>query len=376
MREESRWKPLSINTSIIMSSSFHNNHGQQQSPHGQRKGKNHRISPSKNFQKPMSHHSVVSQSFSSFSSSYSSTSGTAAADESKDKAGIGIKNDHDTTSEGLLLLKQKTNTSSCEHYRNEHTLKKRRVKVNQSQYPLIVLPWKCFHRIPSVQAEEALLPLLLPYGEKERGMMYKQYYKRIATIRDACKEHKIDFKQALSMRRTHMKLLNPDVEDIGRLGLGRLSDIRKSADLFEEAVAVYLQKHGIEYYTENDQKAIAKSKGERTPPTPDFLLKEPIILESFRHRPIHWIEAKMFYAASTVPDGTNNAVGCLLSTARRYVQVHGPGAFVFSFGYGVRMKSVLEAEGVIVLDARPLNLKRMEEHQRTWCANDRGQILP
>jgi hypothetical protein len=114
-------------------------------------------------------------------------------------------------------------------------------------------------------------------------------------------------------------------------------------------------------------------KGEKTPPTPDFLLQETIYLDS---KPVNWIEAKMFYGASTIPDGTKNAVGGLLRSATKYVDRFGPGAFVFSCGYGSQLKRALEDKGAIALDARPLNLQKMKEHQRSWCANDRGQILP
>jgi hypothetical protein len=260
--------------------------------------------------------------------------------------------------------------------KNEHVLK--RHKTNKRT---IVLPWGPPYNIPSIEAEEALLPLLIQYGEKERGMMCRQHYPRIKAIKNACSKYKIDLDQALSMRRTHIMLMNPNIQDLSRLGLGNMSDVRQSADLFEQAVAAHLRRNGIRFYTESDQRAMAQKKGQITPPTPDFLLEESIILESSSSplsysQPIHWIEAKMFYAASTIPDGSKNAVGCLLQTARRYVQTHGPGAFVFSFGYGTRIKSVLEVEGVIVLDSRPLNLRRMREHQRSWCANERGQILP
>jgi len=74
--------------------------------------------------------------------------------------------------------------------------------------------------------------------------------------------------------------------------------------------------------------------------------------------------------ASTIPDGSRNAVGSLLRTVLRYVEHHGPGAFVFSFGLGIRIKTMLDAEGAFVLDSKPLDLGQMRAHQRTWCAND------
>jgi hypothetical protein len=311
--------------------------------------------------KRRSHRSVTSKSCSSFSSSSSSCKPSAATKR------------HSQMTQSSVIHSE----SEAKEQIKRSKLNGGRLKIDRVH---IALHWGPPYNIPSVEAEEALLPLLLQYGEKERGMMYKQHYPRIKAIQNACKQHKIHLDQALSMRRTHMMLLNPNIPDISRLGLGQLQDIRQSADLFEEAVASYLRRNGIRFYTENEQKSMARRKGQRLPPTPDFLLQESIILKSSSSssspQRIHWIEAKMFYAASTIPDGSKNAVGCLLQTARRYVETHGPGAFVFSFGYGARIKSVLEAEGVFVLDSKPLNLKQMREHQRSWCANNRGQILP
>lgn len=235
-----------------------------------------------------------------------------------------------------------------------------------------ILRWERPYRPPAVEDEEKMLPLLLKYGEKERGMMKNQHYLRIKSIRDACREYRMTLDQALSMRRTHMMLLNPQLSFVSALRLGRQDDIRQSAKLFEEAVGQFLMRQGIPFFSEEEQRERQKANT-KTKPTPDFLMKETVNLNS---RPIKWIEAKMFYGASTVPDGSKNAVGNLMRTAKRYVEAHGPGAFVFSFGFGIRIKQMLEAEGVVVLDAKPLDLQPMREHQRTWCANQNGQILP
>jgi len=236
----------------------------------------------------------------------------------------------------------------------------------------MVLRWGHAHNTPTVEAEEALLPLLLKYGKKERGMMKKQHYSRIKAIKGKCHEVGIRLDQALSLRRTHMMLLNPRVQTVSQLALGKPEEIRTCSALFEETVGAYLISHRIEFHSEEDQKSMVR-KGEKTPPTPDFLLKETILLDS---KPVNWIEAKMFYGASTIPDGTKNAVGGLLRSAGKYVDRYGPGAFVFSFGCGSKLKQALEEKGAISLDARPLNLQKMKEHQRSWCANDGGQILP
>jgi len=196
--------------------------------------------------------------------------------------------------------------------------------------------------------------------------------------------------QALSLRRHHMKLLNPHVKSMAQLRLGSNEDVRGAADVFERAVEGYLKGCGVLFRTEEEQKRRfegMKQPGELMPPTPDFMLTGPVNLishtivdgdrDSAKHGVrINWIEAKMFYGASTIPSGTSNAVGGILPTAKKYIKNYGPGAFVFSYGFGSELKAELGALGIPVLDAYPLDLREMQEHQKGWCANNRGDILP
>ena len=108
------------------------------------------------------------------------------------------------------------------------------------------------------------------------------------------------------------------------------------------------------------------------------------------------IEVKMFYGASTIPNDNRSAVGCLLTTARKYVAVHGPGAMIFLYGFGSELAQQLFEIGVIALDCHYtsesttgtkndtsgnikngwINFDAVRSHQRTWCANVNGEILP
>ena len=95
------------------------------------------------------------------------------------------------------------------------------------------------------------------------------------------------------------------------------------------------------------------------------------------------LEVKMFYGASTInaDDGTS-AVGCLLATARKYTRLHGDGAMLFLYGCGERLAQELRQLGVLVLDGSAgcrengLVLDPVQAHQRTWCADEDGNILP
>ena len=114
-------------------------------------------------------------------------------------------------------------------------------------------------------------------------------------------------------------------------------------------------------------------------------------------RTIYWIEAKMYYGASTIPPGNKNgACGSLLQTATKYVHQFGPGAFVFMMGCGDKLAHELNSIGCSVLDcsmhssgttATTANnsnnsvgggicLDKVHKHQQTWCGNKKGQILP
>ena len=84
----------------------------------------------------------------------------------------------------------------------------------------------------------------------------------------------------------------------------------------------------------------------------------------------------MFYGASTIANDNKSAVGRILSTATRYTEKYGTGAMVFMQGCGEKLAQGLLELGVVALDAHPVDLQPVERHQRTWCANENGLILP
>ena len=93
---------------------------------------------------------------------------------------------------------------------------------------------------------------------------------------------------------------------------------------------------------------------------------------------IHWIEVKMYYGASTIPNGSKGAVGSVLGTAQKYVNAFGEGAILFMMGCGEKLAADINDIGVSVLDCfgNTVSLDKVHDHQRTWCANEKGQILP
>ena len=305
---------------------------------------------------------------------------------------------------------------------------------------ITTLPWcdPTTHYVP-MEEEERMIPVLIHWGNSERGMMKDQPSFRLqkitnmlgrssmnnqhnATTRkninsqmhnngnrksNAGRHHhqhsntsysttqQLSLIQSLSLRRHHLKLLNPR-SSMTRLGLGNEIDIQNAAALFEDCVETYLRSHNVQYWTEADQKRLHR-RDMPAPLTPDFMMKDgsQVMLslisssssgtmikngQSTNKGTIHplainWIEAKMFYGASTIPSGTKNAVGSILPKVKQYVNYYGTGAIVFMYGCGSQLAAQLLDVGVVALDGRCLDLSRVETHQRGWCADNWGNIL-
>jgi len=224
------------------------------------------------------------------------------------------------------------------------------------------LSWRNCYPIIPVESENALLPILIPFRNYERGMMMHQPYIRVKQIYESCEMHGIQLEQALCLRRQHIKLMNPQVNDIRQLGLGNKDEKR----------SVPLEK--------------LKQSDNIMQLNPNFILARPLRLVTYQtasedsnfgeHRQVNWIEAEMCYGASTINCKTGSAVDEIMSKAKNYVKRYGPGAFVFAYGCGSKLRENLRALGISVLDSRPLDLKKVRKHQKTWCANKKGVILP
>lgn len=225
------------------------------------------------------------------------------------------------------------------------------------------------------QVEEDARSVLVHWGAKERGIMRSQPAWRLKKIEGFCRSHKLDLEQALSLRRHFMKEIHRS-KTMQFMRLGSDDEIRGSSAAFELCIQEALDRQSIRYWDEDAQKETYRET-RPMPPTPDFLLCEEIVLEG--RGPIRWVEAKMFYGASVIAQDNRSAVGCLLQTARKYVRIFGPGVMVFAQGCGVDLASLLEAEGVYVVDCSDrstVELTHMRDHMRTWCGDSNGRLLP
>lgn len=256
-----------------------------------------------------------------------------------------------------------------------------------------VLPWPFPDHIPVAEEERLLADndkILIHWGKNERGMWLHQPQFRMKKImrhlrasRDSTPQ--LTLTQALSLRRHHMKLLNPRL-NMEQLKLGSFNNIKAAADVFETVIEDHLRSLNVNYMNEHEQRKKFKPK---PPLTPDFLIKGDCRIklsiagksaaagenEKLHPFKINFIEVKMFYGASTIPAGTPNAVGTILPKMQKYVERFGTGAIIFMYGFGVELAEQLNQVGVLALDARHIDLTRVEQQQRSWCTDKKGTVL-
>ncbi|KAJ1478592.1 hypothetical protein T484DRAFT_1817035 [Baffinella frigidus] len=226
------------------------------------------------------------------------------------------------------------------------------------------LPWTCVAPVPR-EVEDELLTVLFRW-RNEVGMMRVQPGWRVDKVSAKCRRLDTPMQTALSLRRHHITANHKGRTGV-QLGLGTEEHISGAATEFELAVAQYLDSEGVAYITEAAQ---AKGSGVLTP---DFRFSSPVEIGG---QVVHWLEAKQFYGAATIKQDGKSAVGKLCGKAKRYVAQLRPGAIVFAYGCSAELAAQLAADGVLALDAAPLNMARVEAQQAMWCADAAGRILP
>lgn len=248
-----------------------------------------------------------------------------------------------------------------------------------------------------LHVEEALLPTLVFWGKTERNMLHKQPPFRVNDIRRESARYGVSLPTSCSLRRHHMQKLTPWAGP-ERLGLGKHTDIHRAAGVFEHVLHQALQLLGMDsslMWTETELKKHNSCRLDndgnqrKFPPTPDFLFKKPIRIRKktsknqsgkvYDEHIVFWMDAKMFYGASSIPSGGNTAVGQIDSTAEKYCRWYGSGVFVFMQGCGQELAQRLASKGCMVLDctdSSSIDLSLVHEDMRGWCADKNGNILP
>ncbi|KAL3919763.1 MAG: hypothetical protein SGARI_007122 [Bacillariaceae sp.] len=194
------------------------------------------------------------------------------------------------------------------------------------------------------------------HGERERGMLHR---KPSFVVEKFCAEMQriapsMTLPSLCSLRRHHIKLFCGNDMTMTQCGLGNVSDINKSARLFELAISKFLKSQGIQFRTEKQLKKEQQKVHGRVVATPDFSFATPVELKmgnstttktSISTTSIHWMEVKMYYGASTIPAGSAGAVSTLMATAQKYVTMFGNGAMVFMQGCGDSLAKDLLNQG-------------------------------
>jgi hypothetical protein len=148
--------------------------------------------------------------------------------------------------------------------------------------------WRCEVDPIPIATEKILVDVLLPNGEREKGMMREKPKSFLKRIKGVCQQHGVDMSTACSLRRHHIKKYNMN-KTMSSLRLGPESHINAAAAIFEEVVAEFLRKEQIDFYDEQEQRAFINKKlpqGRRYPVTPDFILKQPVLLRTYRQNEV------------------------------------------------------------------------------------------
>jgi hypothetical protein len=115
-------------------------------------------------------------------------------------------------------------------------------------------------------------------------------------------------------------------------------EILKKSMEFENKIQTILNNYNIKYKTQEDlAKEQKKSKGRATI-TPDFLLKEKILINGVE---IKWIDAKNYFGTNT-----NYLKKNIKKQMKKYIDKWGQGAIIFNLGFS----SKLELPDILFID--------------------------
>lgn len=130
------------------------------------------------------------------------------------------------------------------------------------------------------------------------------------------------------------------------------AETHHAADLFEKVLCDHFTANGVRYRTQTELlKEQVESEG-RPVRTPDLLMLDHVEINGV---PVAWIDAKHFYGA-----GLSFQRKKTQKQVNRYVEEWGHGAIIYRHGFcdGLKMK------GAILLDASPIDLTELIEHNK------------
>ncbi len=130
------------------------------------------------------------------------------------------------------------------------------------------------------------------------------------------------------------------------------AETHHAADLFEKVLCDHFTANGVRYRTQTELlKEQVEAEG-RPVRTPDLLMLDHVEINGV---PVAWIDAKHFYGA-----GLSFQRKKTQKQVNRYVEEWGHGAIIYRHGFcdGLKLK------GAILLDASPIDLTELIEHNK------------
>jgi len=241
-------------------------------------------------------------------------------------------------------------------------------------------------------------------GERQQQQQRKERFLRIYRT---CRDLDVPVSSAMSLRVETALLRNRRNPKMRTLHEERR--LAEASRLFEAALEGYLlQVVGppLRFWTERDVAKHNRKHNQGRGVTPDILFKQSVMCRRYLRRSddssggtqedggsgcgsggssvllseqtIHWIDAKMFYGASTIDQGSPCAVGKLAARAEAYVDAFGPGALCLMSGCGADLARRLAGVGVVALDCsggRTVRLDRVRDQLKTWTGSEMGHPL-
>eukprot|EP00959_Pyramimonas_sp_CCMP1952_P437835 9166344-Pyramimonas_sp.AAC.1 len=166
--------------------------------------------------------------------------------------------------------------------------------------------------------------------------------------------------QALSLRRQLLRAQHGNKRVNRSPRMGDATGQQAYAQLFEDAVEVFLRSKGVPFLTQVEQRAEVRSGLRKSGPTPDVLFTNPTSINGTR---VCWLECKVFYGTALLAKNRTLPVGKLSEQAHKYSGL-GKGGFVFGQGFNEDLYTVLaDSPSVLLLDATPLDLSAMTAFQ-------------
>ena len=161
-----------------------------------------------------------------------------------------------------------------------------------------------------------------------------------------------------SLREPEKKLNARDVKEFRRAeSEDRVTHVNQSethhaADLFEKMLCDHFDAHGVRFRTQTELLKEQVAAEGRPVRTPDLLMLDHVEINGV---PVAWIDAKHFYGANLSFQRKKTQ-----KQVNRYDEEWGHGAIIYRRGFCDGLK----LNGPILLDASPINLTELIEHNK------------